>query len=190
MIYTETEITLLNQIELFRKDYDMLSSYQLNHRHIFEPGLSYIPIQYLPNNTFGFSFRVVKEKFYMQLAYSNKNRKFYKNDQIKFNFADGSALEFKLLSGSIKDENGLNISIYLIKPEELKLFLFSNLDSIEINSKRNEIGFITSDLQSTLEYYNIRKEFYQNTVKYLTEDILKEYLKDWPGNDYSRILEQ
>lgn len=167
----------------------MLSFYQLNHRHIFEPCLSYIPIQCLPNNTFGFSFRVVKEKFYIPLAYSNKNRKFYKNDQIKFNFADNSVLEFKLLSGSIKDENGLNISIYLIKPKELKLFLFSDLEGVEINSKRNEIGFITSDLESTLEYYNIRKEFYQNTVKYLTEDILREYLKDWPGNDYSKVLD-
>jgi len=67
--------------------------------------------------------------------------------------------------------------------------LFSNLEGVEINSKRNEIGFIISDLELTLKYYNIRKEFYQNTVKYLTEDILKEYLKDWPGNDYSKVLE-
>jgi len=87
MVLTETEISILNQIELFQKDYNMLSSYQLNYWHIFKPGLSYIPIQYLSNNTFGFPFRVVKEKFYMQLAYSNKNRKFYMNDQIKFNFA-------------------------------------------------------------------------------------------------------
>lgn len=103
----------------------MLLSYQLNYLHIFELSLLYIPIQYLPNNIFGFSFRVVKEKF-------------YKNDQIKFS-------------------------------------------SIVASSKHNEIALIISDIESTLRYYDICNEFYQNTVKYLTEDILKEYLKGCRG---------
>ena len=189
MIFTEPENKILNQIELVRKNYDVFKSYRLYHTNLFEIGLDYIPIQYLTNNTFGFSFRVVKNDFFMQIAFSNKNRKFYKNDIIRFEFGNGSELEFKLLSGTIKDFHGLNSSIILIKPEQVKLFLYEDLESIEIKSKRNEIEFISSRLQNTLEYYNIRKEFYQNTVKYITEDLLKEYLRDWPRNDYSRILE-
>jgi|GEM_PF-6198163 len=71
----------------------------------------------------------------MQIAYSNKNRKFYKNDIIRFKFANGSKLEFKLLSGTIKDFHGLNSSIILIKPEQVKLFLYEDLESIEIKKK-------------------------------------------------------
>ncbi|WCM42461.1 hypothetical protein MG290_01965 [Flavobacterium sp. CBA20B-1] len=189
MIFTGPENKILNQIELVRKNYDMLDSYRLYHSNIFEIGLDYIPIQYLTNNTFGFSFRVVKGDFYMQIAYSNKNRKFYKNDVITFEFSNNKELTFKLLSGTIKDFHGLNSSIILIKPEQVKLFLFENLESVTIKSKRNEIEFISSHLQNTLEYYNISKSFYQNTVKYITEDLLKVYLKDWPGNKYSQILE-
>lgn len=189
MIFTEPENKILNQIELVRKDYYILKSYKLYHANVFEPALDYIPIQYLPNNTFGFSFRVYSGDFIMQIAYSNKNRKFYKNDFIIFEFANGQSLEFKLLSGTIKDFHGLNSSIILIKPEQVKLFLYEVLDSITIKSKKNEIEFISSQLQNTLEYYNISKSFYQKTIKYITEDLLKEFLKDWPGNDYSRILE-
>lgn len=189
MYFTEIENSIINQIELIRKNYDILDSYRLYHANIFEPALDYLPIQYLPNNIFGFSFRVVRGEFYMQIAYSNKNRKFYKNDSFKFHFANGEVLEFKLLSGTIKDTHGLNSSVIMISPEQVKAFLFENLECIEISSKKTEIEYIYSDLQDTLTYYNISKAFYQNTVKYLTEKLLQEYLKDWPGNDYSKLLE-
>jgi|SRR5690606_29049864 len=189
MIFTEPENKILNQIELIRKDYDRLKSYRLYHSNIFEIGLDYIPIQYLHNNTFGFSFRVVSDSFLLQIAYSNKNRKFYKNDIIKFTFENNECLEFKLLSGTFKDFHNLNSALILIKPEQLKLFLFENIKTIEISSKKTEISYLLSDLQKTVEYYHISNTFYHNTVKYLVNDILKEYLKDYPGNDYSRLLE-
>lgn len=188
MIFTEPQNNIIQDIVLIRKDYDLLGSYRLYHSNILEPGLDYIPIQYLTNNTFGFSFRVIKDTFILQIAYSNKNRKFYKNDVVKFEFENGEWLEFKLISGTIKDFNNLNSAVILIKPEQVKLFLFENLKSIEIQSKRNEIGYIKSDLIPTLEYYSISKDFYQNLVKYLLSDLLQEYLKDWPGNDYSKLL--
>ena len=86
---------------------------------------------------------------------------------IRFEFGNGSELEFKLLSGTIKDFHGLNSSIILIKPEQVKLFLYEDLESIEIKSKRNEIEFISSHFQNTVYYYNNIKDFYQNRVKYL-----------------------
>jgi len=160
----------------------------LYHSNILEEGLDYIPIQYLTNNAFGFSFRVIKDTFILQIAYSNKNRKFYKNDIVKFEFESGGWLEFKLISGTIKDFKNLNSAVILIKPEQVKLFLTENLKSIEIQSKRNEIGYIKSDLNATLEYYSISNEFYQNLINYILTNLLQEYLKDWPGNDYSRLL--
>ena len=189
MILTEEEIQILNQIELVRQDYDALNSYRLYHKNIFELALDYIPVQYLPNHTFGFSFRVVNNKFHMQVAYSNRNRKFYKNDVITFGFKSGEELDFKLLAGTIKDIHGRNSTTILISPEQVKLFLLEDLEFIRIESKRNELGFINSQIHNTLNYYNIGEPFYQKTVKYILNDLLKEYLKEYPGNDYSRILE-
>ncbi|WP_177764122.1 hypothetical protein [Flavobacterium sp. I3-2] len=189
MILTEKEIQILNQIELVGQDYDALGSYMLYHKNIFESALDYIPIQYLPNHTFGFSFRVVNNKFFMQVAYSNRNRKFFKNDIITFGFKNGEELEFKLLVGSIKDFHGRYSSTIIIKPEQVKLFLLEDLEFIQIVSKRNELGYINSQIQDTLSYYSIGESFYHKTVKYLISDLLKEYLKDYPGNDYSNILE-
>lgn len=188
MFLFEFENHIIQNIQLIRKDYDMLGSYRLYHSTILEEGLDYIPIQYLTNNSFGFSFRVIKDTFILQIAYSNKNRKFYKNDIVKFEFESGEWLEFKLISGTIKDFNNLNSAVILIKPEQVKLFLFENVKSIEIKSKRNEIGYIKSDLNASLEYYSISNEFYQNLIKHLLGELLQEYLKDWPGNDYSRLL--
>jgi len=189
MILTEKEIQILNQIELVRQDYDALGSYKLYHKNIFESALDYIPFQYLPNHTFGFSFRVVNNKFFMQVAYSNRNRKFYKNDVITFGFKSGEELEFKLLVGSIKDFHGRYSSTIIIMPEQVKLFLLEDLEFIQIVSKRNELEFINSRLDNTLNYYNTNDSFYHSAVKYLVNDLLKEYLKDYPGNDYSKILE-
>lgn len=189
MILTEKEIQILNQIELVRQDYDALGSYKLYHKNIFESALDYIPIQYLPNHTFGFSFRVVNNKFFMQFAYSNRNRKFYKKDVITFGFKSGDELEFKLLVGSIKDFHGKYSSTIIIKPEQVKLFLLEDIKFIQIVSKRNELEFINSQLENTLHYYSIEESFYQNTVKYIITNLLKEYLKDYPGNDFSKILE-
>lgn len=76
----------------------------------------------------------------MQIAYSNKNRKFYKSDIIRFEFTNGSEFEFKLLLGTIKDFHGLNSSIILIKPEQVKFFLYEDLESIKSNQK--EIKFV------------------------------------------------
>ena|SRR5690606_7876297 len=188
MIFTEPQNHIIQNIQLIRKDYDLLGSYRLYHSNILEEGLDYIPIQYLTNNTFGFSFRVIKDTFILQIAYSNRNRKFYKNDIVKFEFENGEWLEFKLISGTIKDFNNLNSAVILIKPEHVKLFLFENFKSIEIKSKRNEIGYIKSDLNATLEYYSISNEFYQNLINYILTNLLQEYLKDWPGNNYSRLL--
>lgn len=70
MILTENQNHIIQDIILIRKDYDMLSSYRLYHSNILEEGLDYIPIQYLTNNTFGFSFRVIKDTFILQIAYS------------------------------------------------------------------------------------------------------------------------
>ena len=64
MIFTEPKNKILNQIELVRKDYDILKSYKLYHANLFELALDYIPIQYLPTSTFGFSFRVYSGDFY------------------------------------------------------------------------------------------------------------------------------
>lgn len=186
---TEKEIQILNQIELVRQDYDSLNSYRLYHKNIFEEGLDYIPFQYLPNHTFGFSFRVLNNKFHMQVAYSNRNRKFYKNDVITFGFKSGGELEFKLLAGTIKDIHGRNSTTIIIKPEQVKLFLLEELESLEIVSKRNELGFIKANLEGTLNYYNISEPFYQSNIKYILTTLLTEYLKDYPGNDYSRILD-
>lgn len=188
MILTEPQNHIIQNIHLIRKDYDLLCSYRLYHSNILEEGLDYIPIQYLTNNTFGFSFRVIKDSFILQISYSNKNRKFYKNDIVKFEFESGEWLEFKLISGTIKDFNNLNSAVILIKPEQVKLFLFENLKSIEIKSKRNEIEFISSRLESTLHYYSIDKIFFQNLIKFLLSSLLEEYLKDYPNNQYSYLL--
>ncbi len=186
MILYEYEIEIMNQIELFKKEYDLLGKYSQYHLHIFEQGLSYLPIQYLPNNTFGFSFRIATDKIYLQLVYSNKNRKFYKGDKVKFVF-DRSEIEFKLISGSIKDENSLNIAVEILSPEEYKSFLFDNLISIEITSKRNEITFIHSDLNHTLEYLKVSDNLYQSVIKKTASEILVEFLKTRKDSEFSRL---
>lgn len=55
MILTEPQNHIIQNIHLICKDYDLLCSYRLYHSNILEEGLDYIPIQYLTNNTFGFS---------------------------------------------------------------------------------------------------------------------------------------
>lgn len=188
MVLTETEIKILNHIELVRQNYDVLGSYKLFHKNIFESELDYIPIQYLIDHTFGFSFRVVNNNFFIQVAYSNRNRKFYKNDIITFGFRSGEELVFKLLSGSFKDFNGRNSTAIVASPEQIKLFLSLDLDYIQIDSKRNELNFLTSRLDKTLSYYKISDSFYQIAVKYILNHLLKEYLKDFPANEFSKIL--
>jgi hypothetical protein len=131
MTLTEKEIQILNQIELVRQDYNALNSYRLYHKNIFESAIDYIPVQYLTNDTFGFSFRVGNNEFHMQVAYSNRNRKFYKNDIIIFGFKKGEELEFKLLAGNIKDIHGRNSTTILISPEHVRLFLLDDLDFIQ-----------------------------------------------------------
>ena len=83
---------------------------------------------------------------------------------MKFVF-DRSEIEFKLISGSIKDENSLNIAVEILSSEEYKSFLFDNLISIEITSKRNDIAFIHSDLNCTLEYLKVGDNLYQSVIK-------------------------
>ena len=94
-----------------------------------------------------------------------------------------------MLAGTIKDIHGRNSTTILISPEQVKLFLLEDLKFIRIISKRNELEFINSHLENTLNYYKIGDLFYQKTVKYVLNDLLKEYLKDYPGKDYSRIFE-
>lgn len=77
MILTEPQNHIIQNIQLIRKDYDLLGSYRLYHSNILEEGLK--------------------------------------------------------------------------QPEQVKLLLFENLKSIEIQSKRNEIGYKNSDLIQTLK---------------------------------------
>lgn len=77
MILTEPQNHIIQNIQLIRKDYDLLGSYLLYHSNILEEGLK--------------------------------------------------------------------------QPEHVKLLLFENLKSIEIQSKRNEMGYKNSDLIQTLK---------------------------------------
>lgn len=186
MVLYEHEIETLNKIELFKKEYDMLGKYAQYHLHIFEKGLSYLPIQYLPNNTVGFSFRISTDKIHLQLIYSNKNRKFYKGDVLRFLF-DRSVVEFKVLSGSFKEENNLNTTIKILSPEDYKSFLFDRLIGIEIESTKNEITFIKDDLKATLDYLNISDNLYQSVVKKTASEILVEFLKVNPKSEFLKL---
>lgn len=98
-----------------------------------------------------FHLELLKTRLYFKLHIPTRIESSIKNDVVKFEFESGEWLEFKLISGTIKDFNNLNSAVILIKPEQVKLFLFENLKSIEIRSKRNEIGYKNSDLIQTLK---------------------------------------
>lgn len=190
MILTESENRILNNVKLIRKEYDFsgLKSNIIYHTDIFTKGAGYIPFQLLDTHVFGFGFRIIGDKLILQLAFSNKNRKLYKNDIIRFVF-NNETLEYKILGGGLKDIDNLNTNILIVSPEDVKVFMFDHLKRIEVEFKKAEIEFLGEDLKSTLDNYNFSEHLYHTVVKKLTVDIINEFVKDKSQNEFSKLNE-